>query len=401
MEGIRARIKISISVIFVLFVLINKTFATDTDSSRDYLLIADMEIQVQATAALNNMYNFKFQKAYAGFLSLKFMFKNHPLPYFLLGLNEWWQMMPNMEIETHDDRFLAYMDTAIMKAEKLYDVDTTKIEGAFFLAAANAFKARLYTERGKWFKAATTTSRSLNYLEDCRNKEELSPELMFGDGLYNYYSNWIPDHYPQLRPFMILFSRGDKHLGLEQLRKVAHNAFYTRTEAQYWLMYILFTEEDDKSGALYESEYLHQTFPDNAFFQRYYANILYSTGHLMQAKYVCEDMLAKIDSGKVGYEAVSGRYACFILGQIWESNMESEKALYYYRRAVQFGEEVDATDSGYYLYSLMGIARIYDRQGKEDEAIDYLKKIRKSSKNKNPANKRAKEYLKSLKQDDN
>jgi hypothetical protein len=48
-----------------------------------------------------------------------------------------------------------------------------------------------------------------------------------------------------LRPFLILFDKGDKERGLEQLREVAHNAFYTRTEAQYWLMRILFTEEND------------------------------------------------------------------------------------------------------------------------------------------------------------
>jgi tetratricopeptide (TPR) repeat protein len=199
---------------------------------------------------------------------------------------------------------------------------------------------------------------------------------------------------------MIMFERGDKQVGLEQLREVAHNAFYTRTEAQYWLMRILFTEENDPQRALHESEYLYKTFPDNAYFHRYYARMLYSTGQMVKAKIVSEDLLAKVDSGYVGYEATCGRYASFFLGQIWESNMENAKSIYYYKRAVEFSEMIGATESGYYLYSLMGIARIYDREGKQDEAMDYLKEVRKNSKRKHPANQAAREAMKSLRRED-
>jgi len=224
-----------IAALFI-FLLPTKSFPSD---GKDSLLIADMQVQIQATQALNDMYNFKFREAKRQFYWLKQKYGEHPLPYFLMGLNEWWRIMPNREVEKYDNLFLAYMDTSIMKAKKLYQVDTMKIEGAFFLAASYGFKARLYSERSKWLKSAGHANKALNYLDDCRGKEELSPELLFGDGLYNYFSVWIPENYPQLRPFLIMFDKGDKELGLEQLREVAHNAFYTRTEAQYWLMGIL------------------------------------------------------------------------------------------------------------------------------------------------------------------
>ncbi len=366
---------------------------------RDSLLIADMYVQIEATQALNDMYNFKFQKAAKQFYWLKQKYKEHPLPYFLMGLNAWWQIMPNLDVETYDGTFYAYMDTSIMKAKKLYEVDSMKVEGAFFLAAAYGFEARLLSERKKWLKAAGHANKALNYLDDCRSKDELSPELLFGDGLYNYFSVWIPENYPQLRPFLILFDKGDKELGLNQLREVAHNAFYTRTEAQYWLMRILFTEENDPQGALYESEYLHQTYPDNAYFQRYYTQLLFHTGRLAKAKMLAEDMLMKIDSSYTGYEATSGRYACFYLAKIWESNLDQDKAFYYFQRTIDFAEQIEAYESGYYLYSLIGMARIYDKKGDTQAAKECLKTVRKNSKRKNEANKKAKEYLKSLKDD--
>jgi hypothetical protein len=388
-------------IYYSIAALLIYSFPTKSLSSerKDSLLIADMQVQIQATEALNYMYNFKFNEAKWQFLRLKRKYSEHPLPYFLLGLNEWWKIMPNLDVEIFDEQFLAYMDTSIMKAKVLYDVDTMKIEGAFFLAASYGFKARLFSERKRWLSAAGHANKALNYLDDCRSKEELSPELLFGDGLYNYFSVWIPENYPQLRPFLIMFDKGDKEQGLEQLREVAHNAFYTRTEAQYWLMRILFTEENDSQGALFESEYLHETFPDNAYFHRYYMSLLFQTGRLAKAKILAEDMLMKIDSGYVGYEATSGRYASFFLAKIWESNLDEEKAYYYYNRAIQFAKRSNAEESGYYLYSLLGLARIYDKQGNKDEAEETLKKVRKNSRRKHEANKRAREYLKLLRKD--
>ena len=379
-----------------LFSLPTKSFPAD---GKDSLLIADMQVQIQATQALNDMYNFKFREAKRQFYWLKQKYGEHPLPYFLMGLNEWWRIMPNREVEIYDDLFLAYMDTSIMKAKKLYEIDTMKIEGAFFLAASYGFKARLYSERSKWLKSAGHANKALNYLDDCRGKEELSPELLFGDGLYNYFSVWIPENYPQLRPFLIMFDKGDKELGLEQLREVAHNAFYTRTEAQYWLMGILYNDENDHRGALHESEYLHQTYPDNAYFHRYYTRLLFNTGRLAKAKALSEEILMKIDSSYSGYEATSGRYACYYLAKIWESNLDQDKAFYYYQRAIDFSEQIKAYESGYYHYSLFGLARIYDRRGNQVEAENCLKIIRKNTKRKSEVNKRAREYMKSLKRD--
>jgi hypothetical protein len=378
------------------FISANRTYSFN---GKDSLLIADMIIQIRSTQALNDMYNFKFREARRQFFWLKQEYKEHPLPYFLMGLNEWWQIMPNLDVEKFDEGFLAYMDTSIMKAKKLYEFDTMKVEGAFFLAAAYGFKARLYSERRKWLKAAGNANKALNYLDDCRSKKELSPELLFGDGLYNYFSVWIPENYPQLRPFLIMFDKGDKELGLVQLREVAHNAFYTRTEAQYWLMRILFNEEGDSQGALHESEYLHKTFPDNAYFHRYYTRLLFQTGRYAKAKILAENLLMKIDSSYSGYEATSGRYACFYLARIWESNLNQDKALYYYQRTVDFAEEIKAVESGYYLYSLLGLARINDKRGNDEEAKKYLKTVRKNSNRKNEANKLAKKHLKSLKDD--
>ena len=120
-----------------------------------------------------------------------------------MGLIEWWKIMPNTKDTSHDEKFLAYMDSTIEVGEELYDdYPQYKVEASFFLAAAYGFKGRLYSdeERKNWRKAASAGKDALDYLDEGKTKENLSPELLFGDALYNYFSVWVPENYPALRP---------------------------------------------------------------------------------------------------------------------------------------------------------------------------------------------------------
>jgi hypothetical protein len=381
---------------FLIIPFIAEADKNPVDDTTQVLLLEDINIQLEATQAINDMYNFQFERAERQYRWIKQKYPNHPLSYFLLALSEWWKIAVNVENTQYDIKFEAYLDTAILRAERIYKLPQFKAEGAFFQAAGWAFKGRLYAERRKWGKAAGAARSSLKYLDDIKDKGYLSPELLFGDGLYNYFSVWIRENYPMLKPIMAFFKKGDKELGLKQLRTVASNAFYTRTEAQYFLMRILAYEEKDMGGAMQISQYLRKTFPQNAFFHRYYARLLYSTGQIRKTEMESMLIIARIDSGDTGYEEVSGRYAAFYLGQIYEQRRNYEKSKYYYNRTLDFAETIGATGSGYYLYSLIGLSEIAVEEEDKKEAEVYLKRVKKESKRKHPANKRARKLLKEL-----
>lgn len=367
------------------------------------ILINDLHVQLECTQALNDLYNFKFPQAESQFQYLRIKYRWHPLPYFLMGLSEWWKIMPNTKDESHDEAFLAYMDTTILVGENLYKKHPEyKTEAAFFLAAAYGFKGRLYSdeERKNWRKAATNGKEALNYMQVSKEKENLSVELLFGDALYNYFSVWVPENYSALKPIMWFFPKGDKALGLKQLKEVSYNAFYTRTEAMIWLMRILNSYENDQPRAFQISDYLHNTYPDNPYFHRYYARMLYSMGRFTEADPECRSILAKIDSGKVGYEATSGRYAAFFLGQIYEARKRLDEAKQYYKLCMQFAEKIGATESGYYMYSMIALGEIADRQGNKAEAKKYFKEVKKRAGRKDEAYKDAKRRLKALEKGD-
>lgn len=375
----------------------------ETKKDTTIILLSDLGVQLECSQALDDLYNFKFQKAEQKFRWLKQKYKWHPLPYFLMGLIDWWKIMPDLTNKTYDESFLAYMDTTIMVAENLYKRHPQyKVEATFFLSAAYGFKGRLYSEeeRKNWTKAAAAGKQALNYLEISKGYHTLSPELLFGDALYNYFSVWVPENYPSLKPIMWFFRKGDKQLGLKQLREVSYNAFYTRTEAMVWLMRIQNSYENNKQEALHLSDYLTTTYPDNPFFHRYHARALYSQGKFMQAEPVCKKILERIDSGMLGYEATSGRYASFFLGQIYESRNNLQEAKHYYLLSKKYSEQIGATESGYYLFSLISLGEIAEKEGDKTEAKKYFREVKKRSGRKDEAFKDAKKRLKKLEKEE-
>lgn len=360
-----------------------------------HMILLNPYVQIEATNAVNELYNFKFDESMRHLKYLKYEYGWHPLPYFLMGLNYWWRIQPNLNDTKYDDTFNAYMDSSIVAAERLYD-KVNPIEGAFFLAAAYGFKARLHSDRENYRRAAWDGRKSLKYLKECNDFTEYSPEVLFGTGLINYYTEWIRENYPWLRPLMMFFPDGDKELGVEQLREVSRNAFYSRTEAQYYLLNILFHDRSEYGEALTLAEYLHTSYPDNSFFHRWYGRALFTTGRYRQAEPVCLEIIARIDSGQIGYEEYTGRFAAYFLGRIYKQQKNDEKSWEYFKRSEKFHELSNATEKGYYFSTLYNLGVLAYERDDLDTAEEYYKKVKKLAKRNSDAFKQAKEGLKNM-----
>lgn len=358
-----------------------------------YLLL-DKGLQFRITENVNALYNFEFEKAERGFKVLQYQYPEHPLPYFLMGLSTWWKIAPDVENKRYDDIFIKQMDVVIDKAEKLLKSDPGNKEASFFLAGAFGFQGRLYSERKSWTKATFAGKNALKYLNLSKGEDELNPELLLGDALFNYFSVWIPENYPILKPVVALFPKGNKQLGLKQLEDVAQNAFYARIEAQYFLFRLYASEEKQPYKALAITDYLHGKFPNNPYFHRSYARHLYTVGRIMEAKEESEVILNRIEESWTGYEANSGRYAAFYIAQYYERAGDRNSAKKYYLKTLSYGEESETQESGYYLYALISLGKMANEDKNKAQAKEYFNKVKKYAKRNHPAHKEAREYIK-------
>lgn len=343
-------------------------------------LLTNMTIQVECTEAIDSLYNFKFDVAEKQFNWLRQQYPDHPLSYFLLGLSEWWKIMPNDKIEAYDKSFTAYMDTTIYKARDLYQEDPTNPEATFFLSAAYGFKSRILADRGHYARATVAAKASLNALnENIELGEAFSPEFLFGHGLYNYFREWIPENKKFLRAVVMFFPKGDKELGIAQLEQVSKEAFYTRIEAMNFLMRIHGSYENNRAAAFPIAKYLHQNFPGNAVFHRYYMKIAFLQNKHLIVEKEAKLILKKIEDNETGYESESGRLASYFLANELRYRGDTLASKENYLKCVDFGHKLDLLHKGYCLLSLEQLAEYSEKEDDLEQACIYYERIIKNA----------------------
>ena len=359
-------------------------------------LLLDKDIQTELGGAVQNLYNFKFDKADKQFRSLRRRYPQHPMAYFLLGLSTWWKMVPNNVTDTRYDKvFLAYLDTAQAKGEALYKADPHNYEACFFLAGAYGFEARLQSDRHNWRKATVASRRALNYLEKSQEANGLSSEFLFGQGLFNYYAVWIGEEYPWLRPVLFFFPKGNRERGIAQLRQVGQTAFYTGTEANFFLVNVLNSDREKQPGAAYLlARQLATQFPDNSRFQLDYAKLSFQLGKFGESELACRDVLQKYARGQVGYEAYAARPAAYILGYLMQHQYrDMAQAKDYYQHCLVYSEQSGMANRGYYIFAETGLARLAVQERDVPAARRYYRAVVEQSDNGEDVYQEARKWL--------
>jgi tetratricopeptide (TPR) repeat protein len=117
-------------------------------------------------------------------------------------------------------------------------------------------------------------------------------------------------------------------------------------------------------------------------------------GNMVEASSLSKEILRRIEQHQVGYEATSGRYASYILGYyaLYVYRNQAE-AMAYFKQCMAFSKETDATDSGYYWASVLGLARISFQQQHYDEAVDFCKEVLENAEKKSAQYTEAKKLL--------
>ena len=357
-------------------------------------LLEDKRVKNETTDAINALYNFDFDKADLEFRYLEVKYPDHPLPTFLLGLMQWWKIMPNTEDEQFDERFFELMSQSIDKAQKLWDQDEGNLEAAFFLSGGYGFRGRLHADRKNWRKAINDGRAALKWLNVSKGKEKFSREFLFGDALFNYYRVYIHDNLPLLRPILAFFPKGSKELGLQQLTRVTLEAFYTRTEAQTYLMRIYANEEGNPAKSIQVSEYLNHTFPNNPYFERTHARNLYLLGQLSECFILSEDLYKKCEAHQFGYEANSLRLASYFLGYIQMRRFgDKPKAISYFEKSIESGDKANQQSSGYTLFAHVYAAQLYEQLGNLEKATALMQEVKKRADRKEAAYQDADKWL--------
>ena len=191
---------------------------------------------------------------------------DNPLGHFFRAMVGWWRVLIDLEDTRHDEEFYRLLQACIDVCDRRLEVDPDDFDAILFKGGAIGFRGRLRGDRGQFVRSARDGLRCLPLLDKSRSLEPTNKDILFGQGIYNYFAEVIPKRYPIVRPVMLFLHKGDRQLGLTQLRDVAEGGRYARAEARYFPAQIHRVFEDDHLRALPYLEDLHNQYPDNALF---------------------------------------------------------------------------------------------------------------------------------------
>jgi len=335
---------------------------------------ADSLVQI----GINYIYNVQFDSANAIFNEVIKKFPEHPVGYFMGAMVEWWKIRLFRETEKFDQFFLDKIDKTIKVCEKRLDSNQVDIIALFFLGGSYGYRGRFYAIREKYWNVAEDGHKGYQILKKCWELAPGNRDIQLGTGIYNYFVVAFAEEYPIIKPLLTFFPKGDKKIGILQLKSSAVYGRYTKYEAEDVLLQIYYQFEKNYYEALNIAQKLHTLFPDNPYFHRYLARCYTSTGYFFSdiTENTWREILQHCINKKTGYDRLTAREALYYIGLSLMRKGDYKKSLEYFYKCDEACRYIDKNGpSGFMIQTNLNIGKIYDLQKRRDLAIKQYKKI--------------------------
>lgn len=344
-------------------------WVTSLFSQVSYLDRPDLLKKVET--GLQNTYNFEFEEARSVQRDLFLSTPDHPAPIFLEALIIYWEHFPLLPEDQASDRFVELMDRCVLMAEKLLDLEETKLEGIFFDLFGRAFKAMFWADNGKSGKVVPDLRTMYKRVKEGFELKDQFVEFYFSTGLYNYYIEAYPEAHPIYKPLLAFMQDGDKTLGLEQLNHAINRALYLKVEAILFMSIIqLKYEEDLQTAAIYARRLCHD-YPNNTFYKGHLLTILL---HMHRSEEV-EEILGSMEGQNDPWTDMIRTLAKAFIAEKQEGKDILADHAYQdlLKQAESFGPFADV----YAAIAYMGLSRLSAQKGMESEARRYARNASK------------------------
>ncbi len=332
---------------------------------------ADSLVQLGTKA----VYNVEFERAQDIFDEVIRRYPTHPAGYFLDAMIEWWRITIGQRSPAIEARFLSKLDKVISVCDENLAADSKNISSLFFKGGALGYRGRYNATRNNMLSAAEDGRVALGILNDCQKVAPANHDILLGTGLYNYWAAVLPEKYPALKPVMIFLPKGDKIIGLAQLKAAARQARYASVEAKVVLVQAYFDFEKNSLEAIEFAKDLHTQYPRNPAFHRAYGRCLVSLGPIDSAAVLWRDVLNRCLDKWPGYNRNAAREALYYIGVSLMIRGDLDMALTYFYKCDEACRKIDEDASGFIIKTNLKLGQIYDLQGKRDLAVKQYKKL--------------------------
>jgi hypothetical protein len=274
-----------------------------------YLLAGASKIDAQVlkdTASLklvketvDQIYNMRFSEAGRTCNKIREKYPEHPVVFLLRGMIIYWENYPLL---TGSPASHSFEDQMRLCVDKCDDFEPEN-EAEFLLAnlCARGGLLAFYSGNDLYSKAISLGRTTYRYLMRSFEFTETFPDFWFFTGLYNYYREAYADAHPVYRPFLLIFPRGNKVKGMNELRKAFKESIFMKAEASTFLSSNYKYFENDFVNASYFSKTIYNEYPQNIVYRLNCIEDLLLTGKYDEAEKLIKSPATK--SNKRYYQA--------------------------------------------------------------------------------------------------
>lgn len=337
-------------------------------------LILDSEFSIDATAAIDSLYNRNNQEARAILSPWMVTNPEHPLWKLWEGMELWWELLEDLEIDDYDDLFVETMREADFQARRVLQNEPDHLDALVVIAVSNSYIARLHSNRERWITSLQVGRRGYQaHLRLMEVKPDLSDNY-FAEGMKLYYSAYVQEEYPIVRPVAYFLPAGDRETGIELLREAMDKALFSRSEAVYFLATIQLNYEKDFTDSKNLFRFLVDQYPNNSYYRRLYMNVLgqlreYSSMIAFHNETARHWMEMNLDRDPVmEYEHY------YWAGRAYYFQLNRESANYSFLNAVESARSLPNRENrNYYTLSAYFAGRVSEDLGRNVQAVHYYK----------------------------
>jgi hypothetical protein len=237
-------------VLFISPLTINAQILRDTSSLR---LVKE---------SIDNIYNLRFDNAREVCRKLNLTYPGHPVIYVLKGMITYWENYPL--IPSSPSR--AFFENDLRRCIELCDGKHNSVDAAEFLLAnlsARGLLLLFYSDNDLNKDVVPLAISTYKYIRRSFDYTSIYNDFYFFTGIYNYYTEAYPEAYPAYKPVALLFPKGDRIKGLNDLHTASTTSILFKAESSSFLSVICLSFENNYDQAYEHSKYLHELYPSN------------------------------------------------------------------------------------------------------------------------------------------
>lgn len=351
--------------IYSICILLSILFSTNNTRAQ---LLRDSTLLNLIKENVDCIYNLEFKRKNNILPKINKLYPDHPAIFLLKGLQTYWMNYPMLETTPARNSFEKDLRLCIQLSEKNNN-PTYEAEYLFYNLCARGMLLKFYDDNSLTkdvITLATSTYRciirSFRFSADCS-------DLLYYNGVYNYYREIYPKKYPVYKPLVILFPHGNAKEGIEEIQNSAINAVMLKAESYFLLAWIYLNFENNYVQAIKYSEHLYLVYPNNILYL-----VTYIKNLLLVKKYNEAEKLITphiIESENKYLQAQLNIFRGIILEKKYHNYNQAQ---HYYNSGLCKISTYGKYGNEYAAYAYFGLSRIYSMKGETNHGQYFHEK---------------------------